>query len=259
MRTCWSLDDALNWRCSNFEPHVSMNQAFDELRELCTSSRAQAWGQRARDPLSVPLSAPPRPPHGKLIPSEGWEDYSRAPDRVGVLNFTSIRLPAWVRVEFDTYALAFAWHAFIEARKELSARATLQSPSEAASTRHLSGSPSDVAGLIDTLPVDLATASARSPSSVDERRDRDLDDGRRRRGSYGAALEGWLASQELRRLHRMSLRAIAGEFQSHCKEQCPGILLLLPKRLRHMEPLIERIIERRVAAAPVTAVSRGAV
>jgi hypothetical protein len=256
MGTYWSLDDALNWRCSNFEPHVSMIQAFGELRELCTSSRAQAWGQRAGDPLSLPLSsATQRPPHGDLMPSEGWEDYSRASERIGGLNFTSVRLPAWDRVELDKYASAFAWLAFIEARKELSARARLQSPSEAVSPRQLSAPP----GLIDAFPADLATASAKSPSSVDERRDRDMEDGRRRRGSYKPALEGWLASQELPRLRRMSASAIAGEFRSHCKERCPGILPLLPKRLRSMEPLINRIVERRVAATPVTAVSRRAV
>jgi hypothetical protein len=70
----------------------------------------------------------------------------------------------------------------------------------------------------------------------------------RRRAAYGGPLEGWMANVPVEQLRRMGLAAIANEFKRHCEEKCPELLPLLPKRLRSMEPLIERIIVRRVAA-----------
>jgi len=140
--SCWSLDDALNWRSINFEPHVSMNQAFDELRALCISSRVQALGLRAGYHPKLPLPPLPwkpfaEPPCSESIPSAEWEDYSLALDsdhRVSGLNFTSVGLAAWTNVEFDRDPLVLAWLPVIEASKQLSVSATPQSPSEAAET-----------------------------------------------------------------------------------------------------------------------------
>jgi hypothetical protein len=47
----------------------------------------------------------------------------------------------------------------------------------------------------------------------------------------------------------MGLSAISLEFKSHCEQHLPGMVPLLPKRLRSMERVIERIIARRVAVA----------
>jgi hypothetical protein len=66
------------------------------------------------------------------------------------------------------------------------------------------------------------------------------------RGAYKGALEQWMASEVLARWRRMSLNAIAREFVKYCKAKRPDVLPLLPKRLRSMEPAIERIITRRV-------------
>jgi hypothetical protein len=58
-----------------------------------------------------------------------------------------------------------------------------------------------------------------------------------------------MAQQELSVLRKMAAAAISREFKSHCAQHLPGVLLLLPKRLRSMENVIERIIKRRSEAA----------
>jgi hypothetical protein len=73
--------------------------------------------------------------------------------------------------------------------------------------------------------------------------------GLRRRGAYKAALEEWMAGKPLETLHRMKSYAIASCFKLYCEEQRPDLLSLLPKRLRSMRSLIERIVDDRMAAA----------
>jgi hypothetical protein len=69
---------------------------------------------------------------------------------------------------------------------------------------------------------------------------------RRQRGVYNGALELWLAEKQLLLLQRMNADAIANEFRVHCEQKRPELLPVLPKRLRSMEPTIQRIIDRRV-------------
>jgi hypothetical protein len=57
-----------------------------------------------------------------------------------------------------------------------------------------------------------------------------------------------LAPQLLSKLQRMKPAAIANEFKAYCAQERSELLPTLPKRLRSMEPQIERIIARRVAA-----------
>ena len=70
----------------------------------------------------------------------------------------------------------------------------------------------------------------------------------KQRAAYRAALSAWMAPQQLPHLQRMGPAAISLEFKSHCERHSPGIVPLLPKRLRSMEGVIERIIKRRVEA-----------
>jgi hypothetical protein len=57
-----------------------------------------------------------------------------------------------------------------------------------------------------------------------------------------------MAQRELPVLRRMGPAAISLEFKSHCEQVLPELMPLLPKRLRSMESVIERIIRRRVEA-----------
>jgi hypothetical protein len=69
-----------------------------------------------------------------------------------------------------------------------------------------------------------------------------------RRAAYRGALDSWMAQQQLPVLQKMAATAIARELKSHCEQRLPGVVPLLPKRLRSMEGVIERIIKRRVEA-----------
>jgi len=66
----------------------------------------------------------------------------------------------------------------------------------------------------------------------------------RQRSAYRSALEEWMATKLLRTLRKMSPIAVANQF----KTERPDVPL--PKRLRSMEPLIERIIAERVKKMP---------
>jgi hypothetical protein len=68
------------------------------------------------------------------------------------------------------------------------------------------------------------------------------------RVAYRGPLEAWMAQQELPVLRRMGPAAIAPAFKSHCEQHLPELVPLLPKRLRSMENVIERIIKRRIDA-----------
>jgi hypothetical protein len=68
------------------------------------------------------------------------------------------------------------------------------------------------------------------------------------RVAYRGPLEAWMAQQELPVLRRMGPAAIAPAFKSHCEEHLPELVPLLPKRLRSMKNVIERIIKRRIDA-----------
>jgi hypothetical protein len=54
-----------------------------------------------------------------------------------------------------------------------------------------------------------------------------------------------MAPQQLLILQRMGPAAIAHAFRSHCERALPELMPLLPMRLRSMECVIERIIQRR--------------
>jgi len=49
---------------------------------------------------------------------------------------------------------------------------------------------------------------------------------------------------------------IARDFKLYCEHHRPEVLLLLPKRLRNMEPAIQRIIEERHAKGKAAAQGR---
>jgi hypothetical protein len=68
------------------------------------------------------------------------------------------------------------------------------------------------------------------------------------RAAYKGPLELWMAQQQLSVLQKIGPAAIARQFDSHCAEALPALVPLLPKRLRSMEGVIERIIKRRVEA-----------
>lgn len=70
-----------------------------------------------------------------------------------------------------------------------------------------------------------------------------------RRGAYRGALDSWMAKQKLSILQKMEPAGIAREFKAYCDRALPGLIPLLPKRLRSMESVIERIIARRVGVA----------
>jgi hypothetical protein len=67
------------------------------------------------------------------------------------------------------------------------------------------------------------------------------------RGAYRGALAAWLAARPLATFQRMTANAIASNFKRYCEQKRPDLLPLLPKRLRSMEPFIERIVADRVA------------
>jgi hypothetical protein len=69
------------------------------------------------------------------------------------------------------------------------------------------------------------------------------------RGAYRGALAAWLADRPLTTLLRMTPEAIASHFKLYCEQKTPELLPLLPKRLRSMEPFIERIVADREAKA----------
>jgi len=57
-----------------------------------------------------------------------------------------------------------------------------------------------------------------------------------------------MAPQLLVTLRRMNPAAIGREFKAYCERERPELLPMLPKRLRSIEPVIERIIANRTAA-----------
>lgn len=71
----------------------------------------------------------------------------------------------------------------------------------------------------------------------------------RQRAGYSNALEFWIAHQQLTVLQRMGPAAISRQFKSHCEQHLPGVVPLLPQRLRSMENVIQRIISRRRESA----------
>jgi hypothetical protein len=131
--TWWSLADALDWRCG-FEPRISTEGAFAELRELCLAGRVKAIGIPCPDhPLSVqriielvaigyrPFLDPPRPREHEDIPAGEWAILFPLDRR---LYWTSTRLPAWSDVELDKGALVSAWLPIAERAKTVVAAGT---------------------------------------------------------------------------------------------------------------------------------------
>jgi hypothetical protein len=76
---------------------------------------------------------------------------------------------------------------------------------------------------------------------------RDKVPNKRQRAAYSGELELWMAEQKLSVLLRMDAAAVARRFKFHCDQHLPGVVPLLPQRLRSMENLIEQIISRRRA------------
>jgi hypothetical protein len=73
--------------------------------------------------------------------------------------------------------------------------------------------------------------------------------GGRRRALYRGALVEWMASQELRILNKMDVRAIAQAFKSYCEKDKPELVPRLPQRLRGMFKVIEGHIRHRETKA----------
>jgi hypothetical protein len=73
--------------------------------------------------------------------------------------------------------------------------------------------------------------------------------GGRRRALYRGALVEWMASQELRILNKMDVRAIAQAFKSYCEKDKPELVPRLPQRLRDMFKVIEGHIRHRETKA----------
>ena len=117
----WSLADALAWRLS-FEPKISLEQAFDELRALGADGHAHAIGIRFFCRLDRPPAREPFAPLQSLddlpeeIPSDEWPGPSAELDNqrpIGRLVTTYTHLPAWGRVEIARDALVEAWRPLI--------------------------------------------------------------------------------------------------------------------------------------------------
>src|SRR5262252_7014171 len=99
----WSLPNALEWRRS-FEPNVSVEQAFSELRALGTAGCVRAIGVRL---IYRPDRLPAREPFAPLssvddlleeIPADEWAALSLELDNqrpTGDLITTYFHLPAW--------------------------------------------------------------------------------------------------------------------------------------------------------------------
>ena len=79
----------------------------------------------------------------------------------------------------------------------------------------------------------------------------------RKRGAYRVPLEEWLEPWDIKKLRRISPAALAAGFREHCEQHRPDVLELLPRRNRSMEPLIERIIKRRLAFAKAQKAAKG--
>jgi hypothetical protein len=98
-----------------------------------------------------------------------------------------------------------------------------------------------------TKPGSTITEPPQTPSAEQLNEPTELQP--RRRGAYRGLLAEWMAPKEIGNLRRMDPAGIAGDFKLYCERERPALLPLLPKRLRSMEPAIERIINRRMAAA----------
>jgi len=119
----WSPASALDWRCG-FEPHPSIDHAFEELRQLSLAGSIQAIGVRTMDhPRGFklppedyrPFIDPPRPPDFEYIPAQEWNDLFLHSD--GQLYLVITRLPVWSQVELPRLEVILAWWPIIEASK----------------------------------------------------------------------------------------------------------------------------------------------
>jgi hypothetical protein len=121
----WSLTEALDWRC-RFEPRISTEQAFGELRELCLAGRVPAIGWLTLDhprgfkPLPNgyrPFLDPPLRPVIEDIPAGEWSDLLPHGDHQLLLKKT--RLPVWSGVEISKELLIEAWlPVILQSKKE---------------------------------------------------------------------------------------------------------------------------------------------
>jgi hypothetical protein len=83
-----------------------------------------------------------------------------------------------------------------------------------------------------------------------------FQDQKKQRAAYRGALAEWMASKKLGSLRKMKPQDIASDFKAHCEAERRDLLRQLPKRLRAMEPAIERIIDQRVKRARADAGSK---
>jgi hypothetical protein len=126
----WPLAEVLDWR-RDFDPDLSMQEAFEELRQIALSGQVHAWGFRCNEQWSKqplrPLPWKPfgalgvEPPRDESIPAGVWEDLYPVVDHegrpTGALNFISVRLLAWMKVWLGQTDLIRAWVPIIEARQ----------------------------------------------------------------------------------------------------------------------------------------------
>jgi hypothetical protein len=74
------------------------------------------------------------------------------------------------------------------------------------------------------------------------------------RAAYAGPLAEWMARKGVALLRRMTPSDVASDFKAYCETERPRLLRLLPKRLRSLEPAIERI---RMEMEAVTAAADG--
>jgi hypothetical protein len=112
----WSLREALDWMCG-FDPRVSVDQAFQALREFCRTGHVQAIGvadldhpgamQRIAMQLANGTELPRPPAMTENIPAEEWPNLYLHGD--GQLYDSDTRLRVWHAVEVAKQDLPGRW------------------------------------------------------------------------------------------------------------------------------------------------------
>lgn len=136
--TYWSLQQALAWRCG-FEPTAKIEEAFQELRELCRAGVVSAVGERTTDhprgftPFPEgyrPFLDPPLLPgaRSEKIPASEWTDVFLGKD--GDLLSSKTRLPIWWHVEVPKGFLVPAWLPIVELRQQHDGEARGRAPAQ---------------------------------------------------------------------------------------------------------------------------------
>jgi hypothetical protein len=130
----WPLADALAWR---MQWKCSPTDAFNELAKLCREGRVYSIGiyveshperptgwdfPTYRPFIDPPASIPIGTPGLGMIPADHWLDFCPVldPDQrpTSGLDYASIRLRAWRKVEFERNRLVMAWKPMIAPKRK---------------------------------------------------------------------------------------------------------------------------------------------